>query len=96
MGNIMISVDDEKEMEIRRYVQEVEGGKKGSLSEFVWKAIASYIEGINRQRSRQVAVVRMLDRMKSARKLGILNKEGKAYSSRDELYADRAIKVSRH
>ncbi len=86
MGNIMISVDEEKEKEIRKYAQEVYGGKKGSLSEFVWAAISDYISHFKKEHERQLAIKRMLDRMKHAKKLGILNKEGKAYSSRDELY----------
>ena len=96
MGNLMISVDDEKEKEIRKYAQEVCGGKKGSLSEFIWQAIAQFIEEKKQGHERKAAIERMLHRMRNAKKLGILNKEGKAYSSRDEIYADRMAKISGH
>ncbi len=96
MGNIMISVDDEKEKEIRKYAQEIYGGKKGSLSEFVWAAIADYISRTKKEYERKAAVKRMLARMENAKKLGILNKEGKVYSSRDEIYAERMAKICRH
>ncbi|MBI5046219.1 hypothetical protein HZC07_00615 [Candidatus Micrarchaeota archaeon] len=86
MGNIMISVDEEKEKEIRKYAHEICGGKKGSLSEFVWEAIEHYIFELKKEKNRHVAFDRMINRMKNAKKLNILNKEGMAYSSRDELY----------
>lgn len=82
----MISVDDEKEKEIRKYAHELYGGKKGSLSEFIWQAIAHFISEAKKEHDRDQAFKRMIERMKHAKKLGILNKEGKAYSSRDELY----------
>lgn len=37
-------------------------------------------------KKRNETIKRMLTRMQNAKKLGILNKEGKAYSSREELY----------
>ena len=92
----MISVDDEKEKEIRKYAQQLYSGKKGSLSKFVWHAIYEYISRITKEHQRQEAVKRMLERARNAKKLGILNKEGKAYSSRDELYAERMAKIHRY
>ncbi len=86
MGNLMISVGDEEEKEIRKYAHELYGGKKGSLSEFVWEAIDHYIKEIKKEDNRDAAFKRMIERAKNAKRLGILNKEGKAYSSRDELY----------
>ncbi len=96
MANIMISVDDEKELEIRKYAQEVFGGKKGSLSDFIWAAVAEYISNMKKGHERNAAIKRMLERMNSARKLGILNKDGKAYLTRDEMYGERIAKIHRH
>lgn len=92
----MISVDDEKEKEIRKYAHDLCGGKKGSLSEFIWQAVESYLNSIKKGNERQAAIKRMLNRMKNAKKLDILNKEGKAYSSRSEIYANRMAKISGH
>lgn len=92
----MISVGEEEEKEIRKYAHELHGGKKGSLSEFVWQAINHYIKEIEKEHEREAAFKRMIERAKNAKKLGILNKEGKVYSSRDELYAERMEKISRH
>ncbi|MDO8553309.1 MAG: hypothetical protein Q7S22_00750 [Candidatus Micrarchaeota archaeon] len=86
MGNIMISVNDDNEREIRKYAQEIYGGKKGSLSEFVWAAIADYISHFKKEYDNEISFKRMIERAKHAKKLGILNKDGMAYTSRDELY----------
>jgi len=82
----MISVDEEKENTIRHYAQEISGGKKGSLSEFIWITVSHYIEEFKQKHEKEASFKRMIERMKHAKKLGILNREGKAYSSRDELY----------
>lgn len=89
MGNIMISVDDEKEKEIRKYAQEIYGGKKGSLSEFVWAAIADYISHVKKDHERKAAVKRMLARMEKGISIGF-----KGYKSRDEIYESRLKKIS--
>ncbi|MBI5227071.1 hypothetical protein HY988_00650 [Candidatus Micrarchaeota archaeon] len=96
MGNVMISLEDDDEKELRKYAQQISGGKKGSLSEFVWQAIAHYISETKKEQERNAAFERILERAKHAKKLGILNKEGKVYSSREEIYAERMEKIRRH
>ena len=41
---------------------------------------------VSEHEGKDAAINRMLERMRNAKKLGILNKDGKAYSSREELY----------
>ena len=84
MGNIMISVDDEKEKEIRKYAQELNGGKKGSLSDFVWLAINQYILTLNKEHEREIARQRMLNRMRKGLDIGYLE-----YTKRSDLYGHR-------
>ncbi len=87
----MISVSQEKENEIRKYAQEVMGGKKGSLSDFIWEAVSSYINNLKKEHERQAAVERMLSRMRKGMHIGF-----KGYTSREELYEPRIKKTSGH
>ncbi|HLC71171.1 MAG TPA: ribbon-helix-helix domain-containing protein [Candidatus Nanoarchaeia archaeon] len=84
MGNIMISVDDEKEKEIRKYAQEVYGGKKGSLSEFISQAVTNYILSIKKEYERKAAHKRLIERMKKGLDIGYTG-----YKTRSELYEHR-------
>ncbi|MFA4980706.1 MAG: hypothetical protein WC589_24565 [Sphingobacterium sp.] len=80
----MISVDDEKEKQIRAYAQEVCGGKKGSLSAFVWQAIAQYISQTKKEYEREAARKRIIERMKKGLDIGFTG-----YKKRSELYGYR-------
>lgn len=81
----MISIDDEDEKKIRRYAQEMYGGKKGSLSEVFIKAIKEFFEHQKREKEKEEYRFNLIKNMKNAKKLNIL-KDGKAYASRAELY----------
>ncbi len=87
----MISVDDKKETEIRHYAQQLYGGKKGSLSEFVWNAIAHYIEEIRKEEKRKAAHKRLIQWMKKGINIGY-----KRYKTRSELYEHRLKDAYRH
>jgi len=85
MGNVFISLDENHEELLRKLAQEEYGGKKGSISLIMQRALDVLKQKQENVQKRLEARQKLLLRIKNARKLNML-KNKKAYESRDELY----------
>ncbi len=80
MGNVMISLGDDKEMLLRNLAQEMYGGKKGAISAVVLHAL----EEVAVKNKRMRAARHQIALMKTGFNLGLKNK--KVYNTRNEIY----------
>lgn len=76
MGNVMISLDDEDEMLLRKLAQERYGGKKGSLSTVIQEALHK-LKGQDREKD----IADFIKMLKTGLKF-----KYKMYKNRDEIY----------
>ncbi|MBI2597751.1 MAG: hypothetical protein HYW50_00990 [Candidatus Diapherotrites archaeon] len=86
MGDVLISLNDEKEKRLRQLAKEIYSGKKGSLSNTVSESI-SLLYSARMVRHKKGSFERLLKTMETGYHLGFGDK--KIYKKREELYADR-------
>ena len=86
MGDVLISLNDEKEKKLRRLAKKLYSGKKGSLSNTVSDSI-SLLYSTNFMRRKKATFQRLVKTMEQGYRIGFAGK--KAYEKREELYADR-------
>ena len=80
MGNIIISLDDKRESELRKIAREEFGGKKGSIS----AVIAEALDELKKRNRRQKAINNTIKIMEKGFDLGI--GKNKVYEKRDDIY----------
>ena len=80
MGNVLVSLDSEKELLLRRFAKELYSNKKGSISMVVSRSLDELAKKDRKLR----AAKHQLALMKKGFSLGLKNK--KAYEERGEIY----------
>lgn len=80
VGHVMISLDEEHEVLLRRLAKERHGGGKGSISAIVEEGV----DELAKQEKRERLLKRVVARMKKGFPMGFGNR--KIYEYRDELY----------
>ncbi|HIH20376.1 TPA: hypothetical protein HA244_03855 [Candidatus Micrarchaeota archaeon] len=80
MGNVLVSLDDDVEEQLRRLAQEIYSGKKGAISYVVSEAVMEMAQKDKRQK----AIERAIKNMQKGLHLRL--GERKAYENRDEIY----------
>lgn len=80
MGNVLISMDEKTEKDMRDLAKDLFGGRKGALS----KTVAVAVEDLKKKSKKKKALKELLEVMKGGFDMGLNGK--KVYEKRSELY----------